>query len=1028
MFIELSYLLSMLFTMALICYSLFAVYVLYLDPRAPMNRAFAAMCILMGIWSFAFGVSVSATTLDVAIFWRRIAVIGFGSVYSVLLHMSLILTKKTKRIKGKWLAILLYGPALVNIFLYAMPWSLISYSYVLGMTKFGWMNITEFHLMDWYFYIYYLSFSIAAVIQLMSWYRTCETKAGKRQALIVLVTTTTGVFIASITDIVIVLILKIEMPQIAPLIILIPLVATLYISMVYGLMTPHVEISEIIILKSSVKDMIYRYLASGLIVGAVIAFVFEYFIDGTSLIYSSFLSLVLVLYGVCINRIIASPLKEDHKDSLVLLIIVLLMPFIQYTLGDTADKALWVLPFILMIAFMLYNNSKMMIGIAIGSLLSYTHYWVIMPTRAVVITEKDIFVRVLLLCVGISLSIIINRFFLLKLKENAIQVTNQQLISDISAFLISAGSNNFDVKVDKVLQLIGKHYKVDRAYLFSFNLEGQTMSNTHEWCSEGIESELGSLEDIPITTFPWWVETLKTKQVVNIYSVEKLPDEAKAEREELVRQKIQSTLSVAISIDEKMIGYIGLDSVCKQQKWDESYITNLKIIGNVLSDAFAKNAAEKVIHSMAYYDQLTGLPSRQLFADRLEQTIKRADRAGEKILVVMLDLDGFKGVNDTMGHDVGDELLIHVGRRLEGAVRDSDTVSRFGGDEFLLLCGGIHSNIDAQAVGAEIIEAFREKFILGVDEFNITASLGLAIYPDDGETNEKLVKNADIAMYHAKSNGKNTFALCSSQLKELTQHNVQLTNSLYQAMEAKEFFMCYQPQVNIVSGKVMGVEALIRWRHKDIGLIEPSEFIKIAERNGYILELGEWVLNEVLQQMVKWSSEGYDDFDVAVNISFLQIKSPHFVEMLTRLINQYKVDPTRLEMEITETIAMSEKDHIEAKLGELRAIGIKIAIDDFGTEYSSLGRLKDLTVDKIKIARPFIDGISTRQKDEAIVKSIIALAKNLDVSLIAEGVETIKQRDFLLAEEVEYVQGFFYYHPVMPYEIIPLLKLKGNKS
>lgn len=1018
---ELSYLLSMLFTMALVCYSLFAVYVMYLDPKSSLNQAFAVMCVLMGIWTFAFGVSVSATTLETAIFWRRIAVVGFGGVYSVLFHLSLIIRKKTKHIKGKWLAIIIYVPALINIVLYANPFSLTNYSYVLGMTKFGWMNVSDFHILDWYFYIYYLGFSLATIVQLSLWYKERRTISEKRQSLIILMATILGVTVSSMTDIIIVLMLKIEMPQIAPLIILIPFIAILYSIMIHRLMMPQEDVPVMVMLKSSAKDMIYRYMTSGLLVSSAVVFIFLYFFEHSGLLYSFFLALVLTVFGVSIRIIIRSRLSEDHKDSLVLLIVVLLMPFVQYSLGDTADKALWVLPFLLMIGFMLYSNSKMMLGIGIGSLLSYGHYWVIISRRVLVITDKDIIVRMLLLTVGIILSIIINRFFLLRLKENAHQVNNQQMISEISTFLVSAKNENFETKVDKILELIGERYQVDRTYLFSIDADGLTLSYTHEWCSEGIDSGIGDLINIPVTQFPWWMKELKMNQVINIPSVAMLPDEAKIEHAELLSQKIQSTLAVALYVDAKMIGYIGLDSVRVQKKWEESYITNLKIIGNVLSDAFAKNEVEKVIHSMAYHDQLTGLPSRQLFADRLEQTIKMADRAGEKILVTMLDLDGFKRVNDTMGHDVGDVLLIQVARRLENAMRDSDTVSRFGGDEFLLLCGGIRNISDAQAVGAEVIEAFREPFILGGETFSITASVGLAIYPDDGETNEKLIKNADIAMYHAKDNGKNTFALCSNQLKDSNQLNTLLTNSLYQAMDANEFFMCYQPQVDLSTSKIVGVEALIRWHHKDVGLIKPAEFIKIAERNGYILQLGEWVLNEVFQQMVNWSEDGYNDFNVAVNISFLQIKHPDFVEMLKGLISQYRVDPSRLEIEITESIAMSQKNHIEAKLRELRALGIKIAIDDFGTEYSSLGRFKDLAVDKIKIARPFIDGISMGQKDEAIVKSIISLAKNLHISLIAEGVETADQRDFLLAEEVQYVQGFFYYHPMMPDEIKPLL-------
>ena len=1024
MFDELSYLLSMLFTMALICYSLFAVYVMYLDPRASMNRAFAGMCIFMAIWSFTFGVAVSASTLESAIFWRRLAVFGYGGVYSVFLHMSLILSNKIKKIKRKWFWLLIYGPALVNVVLYALPIPRINYPYKLAWTSLGWMNVADFNNLDWFFYVYYIGFSLITLVNLLQWYRKCETRSEKRQSLIILTTSLIGVVFASFFDVFLVHVLRVKMPQIAPVILLIPLMAILYIIMVYGLMRPRNTDVGMVILRSAAKGLIYRYLSIGLFIGGILTFVFEYYIEHSGVRNSLIMTGVLFLYAISIHVVVRSSLFEEHKDSLVLLVVVLLMPFLQYTLGATTDKTLWVLPFLLLIVFILYNNSKMIVGIGLAALLSYGHYWIVTPLRAVVITEKDILIRVLLLCVGILFSIIINRFFLLRLKENAHQVRNQQLISEISALLVSAGSTNFDAKINKVLELVGKHYQVDRSYLFSFNEETSMMCYSHDWCVEGLQSEVGKWEDRPMAMFPWWLDQLRTHQVVNINSLELLPQAAQVEREEFSRQKIQSTLSVSISIDEKMVGYIGLDAVAKQKKWGESYMTNLRIIGNVLSDAFAKNQGDKAIHSMAYYDQLTGLPSRQLFADRIEQAIKTADRVEERILVAMLDLDGFKSINDTMGHDVGDELLVHVARRLEGAVRESDTVSRFGGDEFLLLCGGIKTKGDAEIVGAEIIQAFREKFIIGDEEFYVTASLGLAIYPEDGKSNEKLVKNADIAMYNAKCNGKNNYALCSNDLKALTLYNAQLSNALYHGIEAEEFYMCYQPQVALMTGDLIGVEALIRWHHKDLGLIEPTTFIKIAERNGYILDIGEWVLNKVLEQMAIWAQKGYDQFDVAVNIPFLQITNPNFIDKLKGLLKLHDVDPTRLEIEITESVAMSQKTYIGGKLNDLRDLGIKIAIDDFGTEYSSLGRLRDLTVDKIKIAKPFIDGISVNYKDEAIVRSIIALAKNLKVALIAEGVETDQQRAFLLKEEVDYVQGFLYYQPMSADQVETLLKAK----
>ena len=430
---------------------------------------------------------------------------------------------------------------------------------------------------------------------------------------------------------------------------------------------------------------------------------------------------------------------------------------------------------------------------------------------------------------------------------------------------------------------------------------------------------------------------------------------------------------------------------------------------------------EKITH-LAYHDHLTGLPNKLLFTDRLRQAIFLARRTDKSLGVIFVDLDEFKMINDTMGHDQGDELLKEVAVRISGSIRGEDTVCRAGGDEFIILIQNISDMEDMQRVARKITECFNETYRLKGQEFNITASIGVSMYPVDGEDVDTLIKNADIAMYKAKASGKNRFVMCTPLMKEEVIETVTLTNSLYRALERDELFLLYQPQVGGDTGKITGVEALIRWNHPELGLVPPSSFIHLAEKTGLIISIGEWVLRTACRQNKAWHSAGLPHIRMAVNLSLQQLQSPDIACRVENILTETALDPEYLELEITESIAMKESEDLIEVLNIFKKQGISISIDDFGTEYSSLSRLKKLPVDRIKIAMSFIHGISESEKDEAITKAIIVLAKNLGIKTIAEGVETEQQRTFLNQRMCDEIQGFYYYRPMPPEEIEELLR------
>jgi len=430
---------------------------------------------------------------------------------------------------------------------------------------------------------------------------------------------------------------------------------------------------------------------------------------------------------------------------------------------------------------------------------------------------------------------------------------------------------------------------------------------------------------------------------------------------------------------------------------------------------------QEKIANLAMYDQLTGVPNRILFNELLAKDIEVARQSGQIIGIVFIDLDEFKSVNDILGHEIGDELIQQVARRISDFIDKEDTVARFGGDEFLLILNNASEINELDKKVAKFLRLFNQPFVLKGIEFFVTCSAGVAVYPTDGEDSEHLLKNADMAMYNVKNKGKNAYSFSSPLMKEDLTERIELTNNLYRAQERNELEVYYQPQISVVNNKIVGFEALLRWNHPSKGLLLPGKFISLAEHTRLINPIGKWVLETVCHQIKLWQDMGFQNIKIAVNVSPIQFLDPDFLLIIKDTISTAQINPKLLEIEITESIATNKSLNIEPILRALKEIGVSIAIDDFGTEYSSLSRLKTLSVDRIKMDMHFVHSISKSDKDDVIAKIIIQLAKNLDLNVTAEGIETENQMRFLTTNACDEVQGFFYFHPMKALEAEKLI-------
>ena len=440
-----------------------------------------------------------------------------------------------------------------------------------------------------------------------------------------------------------------------------------------------------------------------------------------------------------------------------------------------------------------------------------------------------------------------------------------------------------------------------------------------------------------------------------------------------------------------------------------------------------KRMEERVNH-MAYHDELTSLPNRLMLAQRLDQALARHRRAGTQLAILFLDLDRFKVINDSLGHETGDVLLRQVADRLRTQTREGDTVARMGGDEFVVLtenCGTL-GHISARA--QRLVEQLSAPYVLGSNDCHVTVSIGISIFPADGSDAQALLKAADVAMYRAKDTGRDSYQFYAAAMNVHTVERLELESDLRHALERNEFLLHYQPKVEVSTGQISGIEALLRWNHPRRGLIPPREFIPLAEETGLIASIGEWVLATACARTKEWQDHGFPKLNVAVNLSARQFSDPMLLHKLTNIIRGSGLDPSSLELEITESLVMSHGASAVALLEKMKSLGVRIAIDDFGTGYSSLAYLKRFPIDTIKVDRSFIRDIPSDSGDMQITRAIIAMAHSLKLRVVAEGVETAEQFKFLRSQRCDTVQGYYFHRPLPEAELAAVLKLNRIRS
>jgi len=1004
---------SILFYLTFILYSCLGFFCLFLNKKERLNQVFFWLCMSYAIWSFAFAFSNSLNDVQIVLLWRRIAALGWGISFSFMLHFMLILTEKQHLLLSPKIRVAIYLPAAITITVFSLFPDLANAQYNLVQTGAGWGNIPINNGWDMFYNLYYLSFSLMTLGALFKWYRTSQDRKKQRQAFWLLLAFSVAIALGTASEMLANSILAYKIPSIAPIIILIPVLAFAYDIRKYKLMVSEIAAKEVKlseILSNDAHFALFRYIAIIFVVISVLN-LGHFLLHPTVLWRVMLVSTFNLILGLGIYSLPFSGLSTTNQDQIMTGIMTVAIPLMLFKPMDSLANTVWTVPLLLLMTTIIIKRKKMFIHFALVMLISGLIIWLWKPDQWAHIGTADYLARLFICILAILLAGYTNRIYSARLKENDRQVGFQKMISQVTTHFVSVSASNFDEKVRDLLRTSGEMMKSDRVYVGQISEATGELICTDEWLAEIHFPSVQKAGSILISSYPWFSKKLLDNELVYVAAIDELPAEAKQEQEKIKRAGIQSLLLIPIKSKEKIIGILGFDKLGenKSRQMDDPEL--LRVLANILADAIGKIENEKEMHRRAYYDDLTGLPNRVLFHERLEKCIEAANTSGDSLGVIFLDIDGFKEVNDTMGHDWGDHLLNRIGKRLLDSLRKCDSVARFGGDEFLILVSPLTHKKELMDVANTVMSVFHQPVSLGEQEFYISGSGGIAVFPEDGATAQALIKHADLAMYDAKKNGKGQVVFCSEAMKKDVQEKMILSNSLHRALKKQELFLHYQPKFDAERLKIVGCEALLRWEHPDLGMVSPTLFIPFAEQNGLMTAIGEWVLQTACAQNKDWLDQGFKPMPVAVNLSVDQFRSD-LTTMVKNCLTKTGLEPRYLELEITETIAMEESRDVIETLHQLKNLGVRISIDDFGTELSSLSRLKDLPIDSIKIDRPFIRGIGVNPKDESIISVMIHLAKKMGLGVIAEGVETEAQLGFLREKSCDEIQGYYCNRPM----------------
>jgi diguanylate cyclase (GGDEF)-like protein len=962
--------------------------------------------------------SIAGETLAKVLFWRRFAAIGFGSFFTFMLHFFIFFTGYDSKIKNKKrFYTLLYLPAFIVLLGFTYFPQLNPAQYNMIQTPMGWINIAANNIWDMFFIVYYVTYFSASILLLWRWGRQSSNPKDKRTSNILIISFITNVIVGSLIDIFGNLVFSVDLPQLAPILTVFPSIVIYYFIRRHGLLSPEQVNEDALLMSEQIRVKLSVYISASFLFAGMVSFISGFFFtDDYDILNLLLISGIFEFFAVLVQLIQRIIKNKAIKDIILAVMFSVTVPIFIFLNFDKVGASIWAFPFTLLILSILYDKNFIRIMLSVSIILTQIVLWALNPEAIVTIDNSNHIIRLAIFLTGIWFANLGSRIFQTKLNENAEQIGFQKITTEISTEFISINEQNLRSKFDNALSKLGTFLNPDRIYIYIFDESSgkDKLTCFGIWNNENVIDNKDLIKEITESEYPRFVKRIQVGNIITLSNIFNFESATGDELPKLLGSKDKAFVAIPIILKNKVFGFFGVDSQAMTKQWSDTKLGFFRIISSVFSAAFERIQQEREIIELAYYDQLTKLPNRFLFRDRLAQMIYLSERTNNTLAVIFLDIDAFKSINDSVGHDGGDTLLKELAGQLVKTLRKSDTIARFGGDGFMILLPNLPSTHVISKIADKVLHIFDTPFVINEQEFFITASAGISVYPYDGKDADSLIKNADLAMNKAKELGKNRYMFCTEDMKEEVLVKMRLTNNLFRVIDKHELLLYYQPQIDTKTGRIVGAEALLRWSHPEYGLLLPHMFIPLAEQIGLIGSIGDWVLREACRQCKEWHDNGLTKICMSVNVSPLQLQRPDFVRHVQQILDETKLDAKYLELELTESAAESNSENITDILNLLKEMGITISIDDFGTEYSSLSRLSSMPIDRIKLDMRFIHSIDKSDKQNAIIKSIIELSHILGLQVVAEGVETEAQLNFLRKHTCDMIQGFYFYRPLPP--------------
>ncbi len=995
-------------------YHMAGIYVLRLSQKK-IIRFFFITSVIVWMWSLSVSFAIVAKSASASSFWFRWATVLWGFFTSFLFHFSYVLAKPEKK-NGIMFYLFVYTPALFIAAFFLLLKQVSVYSITVFPTEWGWTFIVPISFILVYYSVFTFVFNLWSYFELARWYKGDEIihqmdidNHLKKVAVIFIVV---AIALAIVSNI-----FNFSFIHASSLVLAIPILLFVFIVLKYRFLD-----SEKSILPNQFDDS-YSFAKVFDLVGYSYILL-THFIFGIHFLSDDFMfgHIALhcgIIYAVGISHFFVTRIfkRPKHQYYFVALAASFMILSDLFFHSDNLGTTVWTMYFFAAMITTVFDRLLYSRIVISTMMISQLIYYIFNYNKSF-FDLHHFFIRLLVIFLtGLAVQLI-NKLYYSKRYESKYQFDVQETLAELSQNFVNINSLNKDEKIQTVLVKCNQNFDSQRAYILKFNEQKDEARILYFQRGNKIQSDRDK-ESVIGTLYKfgndhWGVKEILSRIPVLVNDIERLPKSAIALKLNFRERKTKGFHAFPITIDEDVKGmlFFEFDKV-KSDDLDHQY---KQVIANLIGDAIKKVSYEERLFRSAHIDLVTGLYNRVYFSKQFGQIIADSNQASQHA-VLFIDIDNFKNINDAFGHSIGDEILRRVAEIIKSFSNQCHILSRFGGDEFVVAYTNIKDRTEVTTFIDQILSMINSPIKISRYEFRLSISIGLAFYPEDGVDIQTLIKNADLAMYASKSLGKNRYYFCNDYVKNQTAENINYTNKLINALSKGEMKQVYQPQMDIATGHLTGIEVLLRWHSPEFGDVPPAKFIPLLEHMGLIGDVGEWVIENAIAQHFALIERGLPKIKMSVNLSGVQLQNALFIDKLSNIIKKKAVEPKFLELEILEKLIIDQSDFVINNFEKLREIGCLIAVDDFGVEFSSLNRLQELPIDRLKIDQHFIEGIGVDQKKESVITIIIELAEALGFTSIAEGVETAEQFEFLRACGCQEIQGFYYSKPLLSDEL-----------